>query len=120
MQLSQYTVDKLNAEDGTPACHLPEGRVRAARDRGKGDEQRNPRVGYLHRPGGEMRGVAQVGAGFSKGSEGGHYQGWRHGAERVSLGTALGATCHARTWASLPAQSPSTRLMIGDCAKARD
>eukprot|EP00965_Chrysotila_dentata_P122425 4046106-Pleurochrysis_carterae.AAC.1 len=63
-----------------------------------------------------MRGVAQVGRAqaLAKAVEVGTT---RDGVERVSLGTAVGARCHARAWASLPAQSPSTRLMIGDCAK---
>eukprot|EP00965_Chrysotila_dentata_P087738 2897067-Pleurochrysis_carterae.AAC.1 len=38
MQLGQYTINKLDAEDEAPACHLHEGRVRAARGRGKGDK----------------------------------------------------------------------------------
>eukprot|EP00965_Chrysotila_dentata_P048025 1593268-Pleurochrysis_carterae.AAC.1 len=30
---------------------------------------------------------------------------------------AVGATCHVRAYASLPAQSPSMRLMVSDCAR---
>eukprot|EP00965_Chrysotila_dentata_P153250 5064979-Pleurochrysis_carterae.AAC.1 len=68
MQLSKDTIDELNAEDGTPACQLRKGRVRAAGDRGKGDEERKPRIGHHRRLGGEMRGIAQVGAGLREGS----------------------------------------------------
>eukprot|EP00965_Chrysotila_dentata_P055890 1853415-Pleurochrysis_carterae.AAC.1 len=32
MQLSENTIDELNAEDGMPACQLHEGKVRAAGD----------------------------------------------------------------------------------------
>eukprot|EP00965_Chrysotila_dentata_P070049 2313717-Pleurochrysis_carterae.AAC.1 len=46
--LSEDTVDEFNAEDGAPTRQLHEGRVRAAGDRGKGDEERKPRIGYHH------------------------------------------------------------------------
>eukprot|EP00965_Chrysotila_dentata_P072442 2393331-Pleurochrysis_carterae.AAC.2 len=77
MQLSKDTADELNAEDGTPTRQLHESRVRAPRDQGKGDEERKPRIGYHHGLGGEMRGIAQVGAGLCEGSGGGHNKGWR-------------------------------------------
>eukprot|EP00965_Chrysotila_dentata_P256697 6212632-Pleurochrysis_carterae.AAC.5 len=70
-------IDELNAEDGTPACQLHEGRVRAAGDQGKGDEERKPRIGHHHGRGGEMRGIALVGAGLREGSGGGRNKGWR-------------------------------------------
>eukprot|EP00965_Chrysotila_dentata_P081132 2678200-Pleurochrysis_carterae.AAC.1 len=39
------------------------------------------------------------------------------GVDKVSLGTAVGETWHVRAYASLLAQSPSTRLMVSDCAR---
>eukprot|EP00965_Chrysotila_dentata_P046244 1537048-Pleurochrysis_carterae.AAC.1 len=41
------------------------------------------------------------------------------GVEEVSLGRAVGATCHVRVYASLPAHSPSIRLMASDCTRVR-
>eukprot|EP00965_Chrysotila_dentata_P254845 6212013-Pleurochrysis_carterae.AAC.3 len=77
MQLSKDTVDELNAKDGTPTRQLHEVSIGATRDRDKGDEERNPRIGHQHRLGGEMRGITQVSAGLCEGSGGGHNDGWR-------------------------------------------
>eukprot|EP00965_Chrysotila_dentata_P006798 222374-Pleurochrysis_carterae.AAC.1 len=77
MQLSKDTVDELNAKDGTPTRQLHEGKVGATRDGGRGDEERNPRIGHHQRVGGEMRGITQVSAGLCEGSGGGHSEAWR-------------------------------------------
>eukprot|EP00965_Chrysotila_dentata_P190887 6174174-Pleurochrysis_carterae.AAC.2 len=41
----------------------------------------------------------------------------RDGAKKVSLGTAVGVTCQVMACESLPAQSPSKRLMLSNCAR---
>eukprot|EP00965_Chrysotila_dentata_P147342 4864118-Pleurochrysis_carterae.AAC.2 len=64
-----------------------------------------------------MRGIAQVGAGLCEGRGGGHNKGWR-GQGVSGLGRGRDMQRAMRAHASLPAQSPSTRLMVSDCARA--
>eukprot|EP00965_Chrysotila_dentata_P171155 5648127-Pleurochrysis_carterae.AAC.2 len=66
-----------------------------------------------------MRGIAQVGAGLCKGSGGGHNKGWRgEGVSWHRRGRNMPLLLRAQVF--LPAQSPSTRLMVSACAKVRD